>query len=72
MESLVNQMIKSKSHGSTNTNINAKNIKDIDVLLPPLSLQIEFVEFVEKIRQLPNPVELFSNQYFSIAQEMFA
>lgn len=44
--------IKSYSHGSANPNINAKNIKTLTVTLPPLSLQHDFVKFINSIEKI--------------------
>ena len=44
--------VKSKSKGSTFKSINKLEIENIKVLLPPLSLQNEFAEFVTKTNKL--------------------
>jgi len=41
--------LKKYGHGSANPNINAENIKNIEVIVPPLPLQQKFVQIVEKV-----------------------
>src|SRR5659263_66714 len=44
--------LKNYAHGSTNTNINAENIKNIAIFIPPLLLQEKFASFVQQIEQV--------------------
>jgi len=39
-------------HGSTNPNINAENIKNIAIFIPPLPLQQKFASIVQQIEQI--------------------
>ena len=41
-----------QKHGSTNININAKNIKQLQIPLPPLSTQKKIVAILEKAEEL--------------------
>jgi type I restriction enzyme S subunit len=38
-----------KAHGSANTNINAENIKSIEIALPPIELQKQFAYYSKKV-----------------------
>jgi len=64
----IEMMIRSMSHGSTNTNINAKNIKNLDVMLPPIALQKKFVEILNSIKQIPNSTNLSSTNLAALSQ----
>jgi len=66
----IEMMIRSMSHGSTNTNINAKNIKNLDVMLPPIALQKKFLQIVNTIKQMPNSTELSYTNLASLSQEI--
>ena len=44
--------LKKFTHGSANPNINAENIKNVEVILPPLPLQQEFARIVEQVEAL--------------------
>ena len=66
----IKRMMQSMSHGTTNVNINAKNIKNLDVLLPPITLQKKFIEIVDSIKRLPECIELSSTNFASITQEL--
>lgn len=67
--------VKSKSRGSTFKSINKLEIENIRVLLPPLSLQNEFSEFVTKIDKLKFEAEEslkeMENLYESLMQKFF-
>ncbi len=67
--------VKSKSKGSTFKSINKLEIENIKVLLPPLSLQNEFAEFVEKTDKLKFEAEKslkeMENLYESLMQKFF-
>jgi type I restriction enzyme S subunit len=43
---------KKFSHGSANININAENIKDLDIFLPPLALQQQFARVVQDVERI--------------------
>ena len=67
--------VKSKSRGSTFKSINKLEIENIRVLLPPLSLQNEFSQFVEKTDKLKFEAEEslkeMENLYESLMQKFF-
>ena len=67
--------VKSKSRGSTFKSINKLEIENIRVLLPPLSLQNEFSQFVEKTDKLKFEAEKslkeMENLYESLMQKFF-
>ena len=67
--------VKSKSKGSTFKSINKLEIENIKVLLPPLSLQNEFAEFVIKTNKLKFEAEKslkeMENLYESLMQKFF-
>ena len=67
--------VKSKSKGSTFKSINKLEIENIKVLLPSLSLQNEFAEFVTKTNKLKFEVEKslkeMENLYESLMQKFF-
>ena len=44
--------LKKYGHGSANPNINAENIKNIEVIVPPLPLQQKFAQIVEKVEAM--------------------
>lgn len=71
----VNKMISAKSHGSTNININAENIKDIDVILPPIQTQKKIVSILEEAEETRNMREesnMLSEVFLrSVFQQMF-
>lgn len=46
--------LKHHTHGSTNSNINAENIKEMKIVLPPIFHQIRFSQIVQEIQKLPN------------------
>lgn len=43
---------KKSSHGSANININAENIKDLDIFLPPLAFQQRFARVVQEVERI--------------------
>ncbi len=45
-------ILKNYAHGSTNPNINAENINNIAIFIPPLPLQQKFARIVEKIEAM--------------------
>jgi type I restriction enzyme S subunit len=45
-------ILKNYAHGSTNPNINAENINNIAIFIPPLPLQQKFARIVEKIETM--------------------
>ena len=51
----INQnQLKKFTHGSANPNVNADNIKNLEIFVPPLALQQQFarvVQDVERIRE---------------------
>lgn len=48
----INQyQLKKFTHGSANPNVNADNIKGLDIMLPPLTLQQQFARIVEEVER---------------------
>jgi restriction endonuclease S subunit len=45
-------LLKRNTHGSANPNINAKNINELEIILPPLALQKKFSNYAKGIRSL--------------------
>jgi len=67
--------LKQLAHGSTNPNINAENIKNIEIIVPPLHLQQKFAQIVEKVepmRQIQNQSgEEVNNLFNALMQQAF-
>ena len=55
---------------STISGINQKNLSQIPVMLPPIELQNKFMQNVHFLQQIPDSMELSTNNLASISQEM--
>jgi type I restriction enzyme, S subunit len=48
----VQSRLKKFTHGSTSPNINAGNIKDLEIYVPPLALQQQFSRIVQEVERI--------------------
>lgn len=64
------QWISQQVKGATFKEITLTRLRTLPVMIPPIELQHKFTQYVTFLEQIPNSIELATNNSLSIAQEL--